>query len=351
MKQTSVLLMILLLAGCQGLTKKISVNSIELHRQSSDLQTSMRGVSAVNTQVAWAGGAPGTFQRTVDGGKTWRGGQVAGAEELDFRDIEVFDADTALVLSAGLPAKIYKTTDGGQTWTQTYSNDTPGVFFDAMAFWDNQHGIAMSDPIEGKMFFIITDDGGESWRPVPLENLPPALEGEAGFAASGTCLTVAGKNCAWLGTGGGATARVFYTTDRGRTWSVSETPIIAGGASKGIFSLAFWDESNGIAVGGDYQDDQNTRSNAALTNDGGKTWILVHPNQPAGFKSCVAYIPNTKGPALVAVGTSGSDYSLDGGKTWTTIETEGYHSISFVPDGAGWAGGAAGPRARGVIKQ
>ena len=172
---------------------------------------------------------------------------IAGAAELDFRDIEAFDGDTAVVFSAGLPAVAYKTTDGGSTWTRTYYNTTPGVFFDAMAFWDERHGIAFSDPIHGRFLIITTADGGSTWTELDPERRPAAFEGEAGFAASGSCLSVVGDRHAWIATGG-THARVLRSTDRGLSWEVAATPLISGKPSTGIFSIAFRDALHGVAV-------------------------------------------------------------------------------------------------------
>ena len=310
-------------------------------QQQSGTTAAFRGLSAVSDKVAWASGTKGTFIRTVDGGMTWEPGTVAGAEALDFRDVDAFDARTAFLLSIGKgdASRIYKTTDGGRTWALQFKNSDPEAFFDAMAFWDRNHGIAMSDPVEGRFVILTTDDGGATWNRLPAEKMPPALPNEGGFAASGTCITVEGRGNVWFGTGGAQAARVFRSTDRGRTWAVSETPILAGIASAGIFSLAFRDSRNGIAVGGDYQKPAGTERTIAVTSDGGQSWRLVEGSKPAGFRSGVAWL---RGKELVTVGASGSDYSADGA-AWTALDQENYNVVSIARNGAGWA---AGPRGR-----
>jgi photosystem II stability/assembly factor-like uncharacterized protein len=313
--------------------------------QTSGTFVSLRGVSAVSPRVVWASGNNGTYLRTTNGGVTWRSGTVPGASQLDFRDVHAVDANTAYLLSSGEGAlsKIYKTTDGGAHWKLQYTNGGPRGFFDAIAFWDADHGIALSDPVGGDFLIITTADGGATWKEVPAENIPPPLPGEAAFAASGTCLTVQGKDNAWFGTGGGSTARVFRSTDRGQTWKVAPTPIRAANSSSGIFSVAFKDGRNGVAVGGDYQKPDEARSSVAVTTDGGVTWTPAVSAPPAGYRSGVAYVPGTNSSTLVAVGTSGSDYSVDGGRTWTSIDKNGYNSISFAGSAsAGWAVGEAG---------
>jgi photosystem II stability/assembly factor-like uncharacterized protein len=316
--------------------------------QASGSNVRLRGVSAVSASVAWASGDKGTYTRTTDGGQTWQAGTVAGASELDFRDVDAFDAMTAYLLSIGEGdrSRIYKTTDGGAHWTLQFKNSRPKAFFDAMAFWDRQHGIAVSDPVDGRFLIIATDDGGQTWNEMPSDSMPLALQGEGAFAASGTCIAVQGTGNVWFGTGGPEGARVFRSTDGGRTWKVAQTRMMSGKAA-GIFSIAFKDAKQGVAVGGDYTKEREALNNVAMTADGGATWSLIKGPGPNGYRSCVAYVPRTVGPTLIAVGPSGSDYSLDRGKSWKSISAEGYHSASFAgPVNAGWAVGEGGKVAR-----
>lgn len=322
------------------------VASAQWIQQSSNTAADLRGVSAVSRTVAWASGSKGTFLRTVDGGTTWVADTVPGAAALDFRDVQAVDANTAYLLSigSGESSRIYKTTDGGRHWTLQFTNAAPKGFFDGMAFWDANHGIAFSDPVDRRLLVVTTSDGGRTWQPVPPARLPPTLDGEAAFAASGTSIAVEGSSTVWIGTGGGARARVFRSTDRGRTWTVAETPMAAGNASSGIFSLVFLDGRHGVAVGGDYQKPAQVGTNVVLTADGGRTWTRTTGAQPAGFRSGVAVVAGKGTPTLVAVGTSGSDWSGDGGATWTAIDTVGYNSVAFANAlDAGWA---VGPRGR-----
>jgi photosystem II stability/assembly factor-like uncharacterized protein len=270
---------------------------------------------------------------------------VAGAAELDFRDVDAFDANTAYVLAIGPGEKsrIYKTIDGGKRWSLQFTNAEAAAFYDAMAFWDKNHGIAVSDPVDGRFRVIGTEDGGATWKQMPVDKMPPALEGEGAFAASGTCITVRGKRDVWFATGGGAQARVFHSPDGGRTWTASNTPILSGRPPTGIFSIAFKDAQSGVIVGGDYEKEQDATRNVAVTTDGGQTWELIDKAKPSGYRSCVVLVPGTRAPTLIAVGPSGADYSLDNGRTWTAIGAQGFHSASFAAaNGAGWAVGEKG---------
>ena len=309
--------------------------------QTSGVTVRLRGVSAVSDRVAWASGADSTVLRTADSGATWRKLTVT-TDPVDFRDIDAIDAQTAYVLSIGNgPAsRIYKTTDAGTTWTLQFKNDDPKAYFDAMTFWDADHGIAIGDSIDAQLCIMMTENGGRGWTRVPASALPGALESEGAFAASGTNIAVVGKTHAWIGTGAGRRARVLRTADRGRTWQISETPLIAG-PSAGIFSVAFRDAKHGVIVGGDYTKEKEAGDNLAVTSDGGVTWTLV--KGLSGFRSVVAYVPGTRMPSLVAIGPSGADYSTDAGLTWRRLEGPGFDTFSFARGRpVGWGAGAHG---------
>ena len=314
-------------------------------RQSISTESDFRGLSVVSSNMAWVSGTKGTFGRTTDAGKTWSVGTVPDADKLDFRDVEAFGETTAYLLSAGPGgnSRIYKTIDGGARWTLQFKNADPDGFLDAFAFWDEKHGLALGDPIKGHFQLIATDDGGTTWQRLTPERLPPALPNEGAFAASGTCLIATGKNDAWFCTGGAKTARVFHSTDRGKTWTATDTPIRAGSASAGIFSIAFRDPDRGIIVGGDYRKPKDTQATAAFTSDGGKTWTQIA--KPLPFRSCVAWADSR----WITVGTSGTDCSTDDGATWRSIDRENSNSVGLTKTGSGWAVGPKG-RIAGIGK-
>ncbi|HET9281936.1 MAG TPA: YCF48-related protein [Candidatus Angelobacter sp.] len=287
-------------------------------QQDSGTDVQLRGVSAVSHDVAWASGAKGTVLRTVDGGEHWEKVNVPNAEALDFRDVQAFDEKTAFVLSIGPgeQSRIYKTADGGKTWQLQFTNKDPKAFYDCFAFWDSKHGIALSDSVDGKFPLIATSDGA-SWKAVAVKKMPAALPSEGAFAASGTCIATFGKKDVWFGTGGPA-ARVFHSHDRGTNWTVAETPILHGEASQGIFSVLFWSEMDGAIVGGDYKEPAKSDKTAAITHDGGKTWTLA-TQFPGGYRSgLVSLGAGFPVSHLVAVGTSGSDFSVDDGADWAS---------------------------------
>jgi len=294
-------------------------NNTDWQDISSPTTNHLRGLSVVNDKVVWASGAQGTFLMTKNGGKKWTSGQIPGAEELDFRDIHAFDKKTALVLSAGEVGSIYKTRDGGKNWERTYHNTEKGIFFDGMDFADEKRGIAFGDPIDGKLVVVQTKDGGNTWQ--KIKNLPNCIEGEAGFAASGTGIVYNGKNI-WIATGGGEKARIFQSNDDGISWTIANTKMISG-EGKGIFSMTMVNDKIGVAVGGSYIDSTANKLNCAYTEDGGNTWVSPTKNTPNGYRSCVAY--KDLGKTLIAVGRTGTDVSYDFGKTWIKQSEEAYY--------------------------
>jgi photosystem II stability/assembly factor-like uncharacterized protein len=316
--------------------------------QSSGVTARFRGVSAVNDRVVWASGSSGTIVRTSDGGATWSRLGIPGTEKLDFRDIDAMDERTACVLSIGPgeQSRIFKTVDAGGSWVEQFVNHDPKAFFDAMSFRNANHGIAMSDSVDGQFVIITTENGGRNWTRVPADRLPPALPNEGAFAASGTNIALWGRTHVWIGTGAAAHARVLRSTDAGRTWSIIPTPLVAG-SSAGIFSIAFRDARNGIVVGGDFKKETEAVDNAAITTDGGATWTPV--KGLSGFRSVVAYVPKTK--TLIAVGPSGADRSLNDGRSWTPIQGPGFHAFSIAPSGRfGWGVGEKGTIARLTLR-
>jgi photosystem II stability/assembly factor-like uncharacterized protein len=307
--------------------------------QTSGVTARLRGVSAVSDRVAWASGARGTILRTADGGETWRRLAISDSESLDFRDIDAIDETTAYALSIGNGAasRIYKTTDAGLTWTLQFTNADEKAFFDAMAFWTAERGVAFSDSVGDQLIVLITANGGRTWTRVDQKALPAALAGEGAYAASGTNVAVHGATHVWIATSAG---RVLHSGDAGRSWSVSITPL-ATGSSAGPFSIAFRSPTQGIVVGGDYRQESAAVDNAATSADAGRSWQRM--SGLSGFRSVVQYVPRQTPPSVLAVGPSGADVSSDGGRTWRAIEGPGFDAFSFAPSGRlGWGVGSEG---------
>ena len=329
-------ILIFALLVSSALQAQKSTFQFTLQHEAKDL--SLRGLCVVNEQVVWASGTQGTVLRTTNGGANWQKITLKGYEKFDFRDIHAFDSLKAIAINVGSPAYILSTQDGGKTWAKVYENTHEKAFLDDLAFTDAQNGIAFGDPdAAGKFLTLLTEDGGKSWK----ENntfFPAPKEQEGGFAASGSILQYQG-NKIWLATGGGVQSRLFYSTNKGKTWQIQATPILAGKEAQGIFSLAVGKGKNWVAVGGDYSQANQSTKTAIYTHDAGKTW-QVSTQTPQGYRSGAAY---AKGSIFMCVGTSGSDVSMDNGKTWQSLNTFNLNAIRFVKNSTtGWAVGRDG---------
>jgi photosystem II stability/assembly factor-like uncharacterized protein len=290
--------------------------SVELIEQGK--ATSIRGLSIVNDNVAWVSGSKGHIAVSVNGGKTWNWQQVKGFEQSDFRDIEAFSDKEAIVMSSGTPALILKTTDGGVNWKVVFRNSDKAYFLDAMAFASRKHGYTMGDPIDGKFLLLETKDGGETWNKYAVQ--PPALPGEAAFAASGTCLSTTDRGNAIIMVTGGSIARKI-TLSRGRV-TTDMLPITQGKASQGVFSYA---KGNGreVFTGGDYEKSTKTDSVACYSSlNDKKVNVSLATHQPAGYQSCVI---NLQGDDFLSTGTPGTNLTDDGGNTWKRIDVTSYN--------------------------
>ena len=306
--------------------------------QDSTVDLSLRGLAVVDSNTVWIGGPEGTVLKTINGGETWTRNSIPGAENLDLRSVHGFDENHALFFTAGSPARLYVTHDGGQNFETVYEDPSETAFFDSLEFWDDQNGIAFSDPVDGQFHILLTSDGGHTWS--SAENLPLPLEGEAGFAASDTSIAVAPGGTAWIGTGGAETARMLHTEDWGQTWQAHETPLAAGTGGSGIFSVTY-SLDRLISIGGNYTDPDRMDDVAAWSDDRGEIWHTPDIG-PSGYRSAVTNIPGHSG-YLITVGPNGTDLSTDNAETWERISETGFHAIAFSPDGqAGWAIGSEG---------
>lgn len=325
-------LLLLLFISCSQTEKNKPFTSVEI----TDLYTdslSIRAIELMGNSLAFAADK-GTFG-TVDltSGKVRSNVEKYHTIIPEFRAV-AHNATDFFMLSIANPALLYKTGEDGRM-DLVYTEEGDDVFYDAMTFWNNREGIAVGDSRNGCLSIILTKDGGHHWHKVSCDDLPEGIEGEGAFAASNTNIKTIGDN-AWIGTTSG---RIFHTTDKGKTWSVTQTPIINKEPTQGIYSVDFYDENVGFAIGGDYTKPDSNIANKAITRDGGATWNLIADGAEPSYKSCIQVIPGTEGKGLIALGFTGVGYSSDQGERWTELSKESFFSLRFQNDSIAYASG------------
>jgi len=310
-------------------------------------------VSPVNSRVVWAAGTGGTYVVTTDGGETWTAAVVPGAENLQFRDVHGVSDKVAYLMSIGSNTtdfRIYKTVDGGANWTIEFTNETVNAFYDCFAFWTPHRGVTHSDPVNGVFPDIRTTDG-ITWQSIAA-HMPPALPGEASFAASGTCIATQGDSNAWIVTGGSTTARILATRDGGNTWNAYDTPLVSSPSAGGV-SVAFRDPRHGIVGGGDLA--SNASADTATSDDGGQTWTLTNKPPVQGAVFCLAYVHGIRhgedeefsqeSDHAVVITTETEPNFTSGEAAWTPDEgftwfplpgVSGFWAVAFANAEAGW---------------
>jgi len=299
-------------------------------------KSSIRGLSPLTKDIAWATGSNGLWMLTVDGGVSWKHGVIDDLDTVDFRDVEAFSASTAIAVSAGQPAVIYKTTDSGKTWVKKYQGPKE-AFLDGLAFIDDRRGYAYGDPVGNRWMLLLTLNGGETWE--PLKTTPKVPKGEASFAASGSGILAKGQKI-WIASGG-IKSNIYYSEDGGVDWDTIPTPILQGEPSQGIFSMNFVNKKTIIAVGGDYKNPDHKKDNITLSFDEGINWQKPKGTGPSGFRSGVDYFQEFGW--LITVGTNGSDFSKDGGQNWSKFSDITLHAIKKSKSGGTiWASGPDG---------
>ncbi len=293
---------------------------------------SIRAIEIIGNSLTFAANK-GTFG-TVDlsTGKVRANIEKYHTSIPEFRAVAHTSTDF-FMLSVGSPALLYKTGENGKM-ELVYMEEGEGVFYDAMTFWNDKEGIAVGDTVEGCLSIIVTRDGGRDWEKIPCDVLPEPIAGEGAFAASNTNIKTIGDKT-WIAT----TKRILYSPDKGHTWEAFETPILNKEEAQGIYSIDFWTEYLGIAIGGDYTNPEGNVANKAITIDGGKSWTLIADGQEPAYKSCVQFVPNSAGKGIIAVGFTGISYSSDIGKTWKQLSDESFYTIRFLNDSIAYAAG------------
>lgn len=338
MRYMSLLLVTLTILACKNDSEKpqMPIFKVEIQTILEDSTLSIRALEILdNTSLAFAANK-NTYGLYNSESDEWLiSEQTYDSLDLEFRAI-ANNYEDFFMMNVGNPALLFKTSNSG-AMELVYKEVHDKVFYDAMAFWNKKEGIAIGDATDNCLSIIITRDGGKSWNKISCDLLPDSSNGSAAFAASNTNIAIQGSKT-WIATGGIAST-VLYSSDKGKSWEVFQTPIVQGKESTGMYSIDFYDENIGFAIGGDYTNPDDNSANKIRTRDGGKTWEVVAENQEPDYRSCVQYIPNRDGKELVTVGFKGMDYSKDNGTTWKHLSDEGFYTIRFLNDSVAYASG------------
>ncbi len=332
MRYLLIALILFAVISCSEDKKNEPFTSVEIEMLYKD-SLSVRAIEIMGNSLAFAAnkGVFGTIDLTT--GIVRTDIQKYHTSIPEFRAVGHTSTDF-FMLSIANPALLYKTGDTGKM-ELVYKEEDDAVFYDAMTFWNDKEGIAMGDSMAGCLSIIITRDGGNTWKKVPCSQLPKSGEGEGAFAASNTNIKTVGEKT-WIAT---TNSRIYFSPDKGMTWEVFETPIVKELQTQGIYSIDFWDENLGVAVGGDYTEPESNKGNKAVTKDGGRTWQLISDGQTPNYKSCVQFVPNTDGKGIVALGFTGISYSFDMGNTWQELSDEPFLTFRFLNDSIAYAAG------------
>lgn len=297
--------------------------------------TGINYISIVDENIAWATGFDGSgdglntqqFTKTTDGGNNWQLFNIdVGNLNLGISMIHAFDDQTAWLVAfprgANQTGGIFKTNDGGENWFRQNSAlyDTSSSFANVVYFWDENIGFAQGDPINGEFELYVTDNGGDDWIQVPGSNIPNPLGGEYGYTRQIEVV----DDIVWFTTNKG---RIFRSNDRGNNWVVYQSPIDDFGSTESNGKISFSDSQNGILV--------DNNSNVYKSNNGGASWNQLTTSGPV-YTSGLCYIEGTD---TVFTTGFGSSFSLDGGTTWSQIDSATHLYVDFYNEELGWSGG------------
>lgn len=310
------LLLVFALLGCKAAVEAVAPVKVGVILEKSGPVRALE----VSGDTIWYGGLNKFGWVLRDGkSKTW---DFKAGTDVDFRSIAQTNSDV-FVLNAGSPAWLLRINKKTQVVDTVHTDSNPAIFYDSMKFYDNERGLALADPIDGRFTLLATTDSGRTWT---MQKGPEAMEGEGAFAASNSNLVLMDNATYFVS--GGKHARFFRQDSQ---WESNHTPIVQGQAMTGIFTADFYDRNIGIIAGGNYEDQKNNTRNKAVTRDGGRNWKAVADGEAFGYASCVRYFPGSGGKKIASVGATGLWISNNGGTSWKKIhDNAGWYTIRFI---------------------
>lgn len=290
--------------------------------------TNLRGLSPVTDTTIWVCGNYGRMGRSLNGGKNWQWTVPKGYEKSDFRDIEAFDENHAVVMASGYPAVVLYTEDGGTNWTEAFRSDDTLAFLDAIDFWDAQHGVCIGDWLNNQPYTLLTADGGKSWQLTNNFSIGRMETGTvASFAASGTCVrTFFGEKderCFMYAIGGTNTGIIKACPDKKNNYVYDfiSIPYETTTQAQGLFSLCYDAERQDIWVtGGDYSLPSFGFSGVYRMQEKG---FSIAQDEVKGYRSCIEFFKGKQHPMVISCGLNGADVCAHDTKNmyWKTITT------------------------------
>ena len=308
-----------------ALTKAAGMDQFLSYEVQLGNQASLRA-SAIKAGRLWVAGGKGSVFISDNEGKSWRDVSPHTDKPLDFRDIQVFDRQTALIMSvgSGTDSRLLLTHDAGQSWTELLRNREKNGFFDSIDFWDRDHGLLLGDPVNGYYVVMRTQDGGRTWKRVPRQNIPPMRAKEAAFAASGNTLIATGDHQAWFTTGGFG-ASVYYSADAGKHWRRLDIPLYQETQTAGGYALGVNRDNQVFVLGGDYQDRDGAYANLGrVTALGERLSFAPASNRQKGLRTALACTRKL----CLTLGKLAADASFDQGTSWVAIQQTGYYTLA-----------------------
>ncbi|WP_420238683.1 hypothetical protein ACOBR2_03500 [Telmatobacter bradus] len=322
--------------------------------QDSGTNASLRGIESVDGTIAWASGTGGTVLKTTNGGHSWQHCAIPGTgpntdndgATLDFRGVQAWDAETAIVMASGPgdKSRLYNTSDGCKTWQLILKNPDKDGFWDAFQMdRRGRTGILLGDPVAHHFALWEIHRHGSTFLMQRSHHAPRAHKGESAFAASNSSLFGEDDfSNFWIASGGSSGVRIRerkrYEDDGFGfdTFKARTVPVGHAAESSGIFSLGFLEHTSAsrgssqkwtiLAVGGDYTKPSDSTRTAAYSLDSGQHWTAASI-PPHGYRSTVQWDAQNK--LWITAGTNGSDVSRDDGRTWQKLDDGNWNALSL----------------------